>query len=268
MARSALLWTLGGLAVLGVVGTGAAVWALTQPPAADDRPTASGVSVPGTEPNVEAPQIAPLYTGDELEWLMPSDEALAATVGLRPSQGIRAEYAHAGESEGISADPHQCTVLLFGWDGGMVGTRSKGFYDQWDSPRWSLSVMQFGDADRALSWFEPYRGLADVCRSFDWGRVAYAYEPEVYSRYELTVPIEEERGRAELLVFTLAEEPVAEWGGGLPRGTFSAIMVHGNTVTQLWVSDHDISSIDAETVARMLEAQSDTAYERLLDAVR
>lgn len=259
--KKSLIWTLSGVAAVGLAGTGIATWALLQPQA----PAAPSADKPVEGIVVDAADVPALYTGDELEWLIPTDDVLAEVVGAGGFDETQAAYGNVGESEGFGANPEECSALIFEDFAGVIGQRSRRFSTA--DGGGSIRVLQFGSPEAAAAWATPQIDVGADCSSFEWGQF-YGEVDEVIAHYTYAVLADdaEPAGGADARVmvqrFDIAE--TGEWDDD----SISATMIYGNTVTILTVGFRDSIDIDADAVAGALRAQAGTAHENLAAALR
>jgi len=261
--KASLVWTLSSVAAIGLVGTGVAVWALTQP----QPTTASTDDGPADGIVVDAAEVPPLYTGDELEWLIPADDVLGALAGASGFEQTEAAYGGTGETEGIGANPEQCTMLVQEDFTDVVGQRFRRFSTE--SGYGSVRVLQFGSPETAEAWITPHLDAAGdaSCAAFEWGRF-YGDEDEVFQHYTHALLADDTAaaGGADAQV-VIERLDVAE-SGEYDQDLITATMIYGNTITMLSVGFRDDTAVEADAVVNALRAQADEAHENLVAALR
>lgn len=169
VSTTVLGWTLGAVAVVGVVATGVAVWALAAPReevAATPEPSSTAVEASASpsatpSPTADGPAI---FIGDELDSLLLSHDTIQQLFPSATEFQTSAIYGHAGESEGIVGDPIICMPFVFEDPTFIVGYRST----RWSEESWDrqLSVRQFPTEAVARSAFEAVSGAASACDEY------------------------------------------------------------------------------------------------------
>jgi hypothetical protein len=248
----AVVWTLSGVAAVGLVGTGVASWALMQPSA----PAGSSDDTPAEGIVVDAAEVPALYTGDELEWLIPPDDVLAGLVGASGFEGIQASYSNVGESEGLNTTPTECAGLILEDLSGVVGSRWERF--SVDGGSGSVRVLQFGSPENAEAWSSALE-LDGACSSFQ-----QLYGDEPYADYTYEVLAESAGDLARVQVSRLDQDQTGEWD----YDSIEARMVHGNVVVMVTVGYQQTVDIDADALAAALLQQSDDAHATLARQLR
>lgn len=257
--KKALIWSLSAVAVVGLVGTGVAGWALLQPAGSTDA-TTPDAPVEGIV--VDQADVPALYTGDELEWFIPADDVITGLVGADTFAEVEALYTSPGEREGFTARLPECDPLVWEDFTRVIGQRFRGFSVP-GAEGGGVRVLQFASAEVASAWVAPRLDIPETCATFDWGTY-YEGVDETYSHYSYQQLADVSEGGARVVVDRL---DVAETGDYDFDG-YQAVMLNGNTVTMLTVSFRDGFDADADAVASALLAQSEFAHEQLTLGLR
>lgn len=256
--KKSVIWTLSGIAAAGLVGTGAAAWALAQPQtqaAPVDEEPQEGLVV------ADVAEVPSLYTGDELEWLIPEDDALAELFGATAFQEVLAEYSGTGEREGITARPEECDPFIWEDYTRVIGQRIRPF--SVDDGYGSVRVMQFGTAEAAQEWAAGRLAASGTCETFEVGRF-YDGGDEVFSHYSHTQLASREDADSTVVVDLLDVAEDDEWNAD----TVDAVMVHGNTVTVVFAVHDPAAAFDADRLIDVLESRAVYAHDQLEAALR
>ncbi|BDZ39621.1 hypothetical protein [Microbacterium suwonense] len=199
--KKSLIWTLAGVTAVGLVATGASVWALsTGLPAPVSTPPASVAEVPQTAPvegMVLDSGVPALYTGDELQWLLLSEQGFADVLGIDSVAEVSAAYGAIGESDGVTTDPEQCIGLIVEYYNGSVGFRAR-WASQDAAIHGRMDVTQFATPEAASAWAGNQLGLLDGCSQFTIGSYG---ESEPYASRDLSVLADTDDGLSHVVVY-------------------------------------------------------------------
>lgn len=253
LTRTAVIWTLSAVAAGAVLVTGGAVWALTSGPAAPNHAgsAASSTAAPGAVP--------PLYTGDELAWLLLPNEKLTSMLHAVDFDDVRASWGSVGESEGRSTQPKECFGVVMSPAASIVGARSVAWRDS-AGDSGSMLVMQFASPEQATNWAAATTDLLPACAEFtnwNWGGTS------PYSTIALSSPTEASADLAHVVVFDESNSRQDQYNTNMLRG----LMVHGNVVVQVRVPHRGALDIDQKALADALLAQAGAAHQKLAKAL-
>ena len=253
-----VIWTLSGVAAVGLVGTGVAAWALTQaPPAAAP---ANDATIEGIA--VDLSDVPALYTGDELEWLLPEDDALVELFGVNEFHEIEAAYGGTGEREGITARPEECDPFLWEDFTRVIGQRNRAFAI--GAGFGNVRVMQFGTGEIAQEWAAARLSASGGCETYEVGLFYEGGDGEVFNHYTHTQLATSVEGDAAIVVDLLDVAETGEWD----IDTVEAVMVHGNTVMVLFAMHDPAEAFDADKLVDVLKGRVAYAQEQLVDSLR
>ncbi|MGN8025468.1 sensor domain-containing protein [Microbacterium sp. 22242] len=248
LTRKAWIWTLSVVITAGAVATAGAAWAITAShnAAAPGGQTGSGAaeSTPRTVPA--------LYTGDELTWLMLPDDTLSTLLGASDIQPVKAEYHTVGESEGVHAEPEQCTDVAYRDDDGMIGIRATSWSQ--GGLGGSMTVRQFASAEQASANFDKVPAALPSCSAFEIKQIDRLQSSETISE-----PVSKESAEAKVVVFDDTTAPHDQYN----HDHLQAVLLHGNLVLNLYVGHDGPLPLDQGKLVEALLDQARTAQEKL-----
>jgi hypothetical protein len=249
MTRNSL-WAIGAVALLGLAAAGCT----PADPPAEPEPTASEPAPDPEETEPEetetvAPEVDPVFVGDDLERVLLDADRVGALFPSVTSVSDASDFdASVGETEGQIGDPAVCMPLLWTADWALTaGARHVQWQGDDDSLHYGQQyAVQAPSVEQAEESFDWYEDAADECDTFT------PREDITDITYEWAVGSEEEREDVEVIVGTLS-------GGG--EGSEAAVQIQaraGNALVSISTSlgealDADPGAI-ATSVADALES--------------
>lgn len=246
-----------GLALMG----GGAAWALTAlnapPTDAGAAPSPGAVASPTPTFGDRVLAGAPVYTGDELSWLLLDAAEAAAFFPDAASAEAGSTVFTVGESEGAHTEPAECFDWIMRNEWPVVGTRSLS----WSSPAlgeyaggW-MYARQFPDGDYAAEEFARFAAAGGACASFE----VRGADETVYGQHALTVTAQNDAG---LVVEHRSED---DWSGAGVQTR--AVLVEGNVIVTLDVDHAEGDEVDGAALLTALQERAAQARQNLTEEI-